>query len=178
MTTGEWLLFVFVMIAVPATLIGVPIFVFMRGIQKFASKPLERCYHGLQIHPSTQPGDVSFVYHTYRGFAIGSESIDSMCPVSDAIAVWIREHPDHAVREILVDFTNVNYQWGDAPVACLLPFIRQGVEHFRFRASANSALALESLLGPMQLPWFSVERVPVHGAAAHDERPENRPQER
>ena len=31
MTTGEWLLFVFVMIAVPATLIGIPVFVFMGG---------------------------------------------------------------------------------------------------------------------------------------------------
>jgi hypothetical protein len=90
--------------------------------------------------------------------ATGTGSIDSMRPVSDAVADWIREHPDHAVRELVVDFTDVDYQWGDAPVACLLPFIRQGVQQIRYLSSANSGPALESLLALTHLPWFSVER--------------------
>jgi hypothetical protein len=106
--------------------------------------------------------------------AIGSRSVDSMRPVSDAIAKWIGEHPDHAVREIVVDFTKVDYQWGDAPVTCLLPFIRQGVERIRFLASTSSAPALESLFACTALPWFSLERVPAHDVAADDEGPEHR----
>jgi len=70
MTIGERLLILFVMIAVPMTFIGVPIFVFMGGIQKFALKPLQRRFNGIDLHASPQPGDVCFVYHTYRGFLV------------------------------------------------------------------------------------------------------------
>lgn len=70
MTIGERLLILFVMIAVPLTFIGVPIFVFMGGIRKFALRPLQRRYVGIDLHESPQPGDVVFVYHTYRGFLV------------------------------------------------------------------------------------------------------------
>ena len=70
MTIGETLLVIFVLIAVPATFIGVPIFVVMGGIQKFARKPLLRCFEGLDLHNSQLPGDVCVVYHTYRGFLV------------------------------------------------------------------------------------------------------------
>jgi len=68
MTIGEQLLILFVMIAVPLTFIGVPLFVFMGGIQTFALKPLHRRFSGLDLHDAPQSGDVCFVYHTYRGF--------------------------------------------------------------------------------------------------------------
>jgi hypothetical protein len=90
---------------------------------------------------------------------IGSESTASMRPVSDAVAGWMRDHPDQAVREIVVDFTAVDYRWGDAPAACFIPFRRHGVRRVRFLAGAGSAQALESLFGALNLlPWFAVER--------------------
>ena len=70
MTIGERLLILFVMIAVPLTFIGVPIFVLMGGIQKFALKPLQNRFAGLDLHGSPRSGDVCFVYHTYRGFLV------------------------------------------------------------------------------------------------------------
>jgi len=70
MTFGERLLILFVLIAVPATFIGVPIFVFTGGIQKFALKPLKRCFDGIDLPDSQRPGDVCVVYHTYRGFLV------------------------------------------------------------------------------------------------------------
>ena len=70
MTIGERLLVLFVMIAVPLTFIGVPIFVFMGGIEKFALKRLQKRFAGLDLHDSPQPRDVCFVYHTYRGFLV------------------------------------------------------------------------------------------------------------
>jgi hypothetical protein len=79
--------------------------------------------------------------------------------VASAVAEWLRAHSDQSVREIFVDLTDVDYRWGDAPVLSLLPFIQQGVQQIRFRASASSAPALESLLAATRLPWFSVERV-------------------
>lgn len=70
MTISERLLIFFVMLAIPLTFIGVPIFVFTGGIRKFAWKPLQRQFAGLDLHESAQPGDVCFVYHTYRGFLV------------------------------------------------------------------------------------------------------------
>ena len=90
--------------------------------------------------------------------AIGSESIASMRPVGDALARWMREHPDQPVREVVVDFTDVDYQWGDAPVACFMPFILKGIQHVRYLAGSASAPALEGLVASTNLPWFSVER--------------------
>ena len=90
---------------------------------------------------------------------IGTESTVSMRPVGDAVAGWLREHRDEAVREIEVDFREVDYRWGDAPVACFIPFLRDGVQAVRFLAGASSAPALESLIAVARLPWFSVQRV-------------------
>ncbi|MFM7162203.1 MAG: hypothetical protein ACKO3P_17760 [Planctomycetaceae bacterium] len=70
----------------------------------------------------------------------------------------MRENHDQAVREIVVDFSDVDYRWGDAPLACFLPLIRKGVQRVRFLPGPNSASALESLLAAANIPWFSVER--------------------
>jgi hypothetical protein len=89
---------------------------------------------------------------------IGSESTSSMRPVGDALAGWMSEHRDQTIREIVVDFIEVDYRWGDAPVACFMPFVRDGIQRIRFLAGVNSAAALESLLASVNLPWFSVQR--------------------
>jgi len=101
MTIGERLLTLFVMIAVPLTLIGVPIFVFMGGIQKFALKPLQKRFMGLNLHDSPQPGDVCFVYHTYRGFLVWF--------VQDEHRVCTT--PDDA-RTLLTRLLRYNLTWG------------------------------------------------------------------
>ncbi|HEX5138937.1 MAG TPA: hypothetical protein VFY93_18345 [Planctomycetota bacterium] len=89
---------------------------------------------------------------------IGFASTASLRPLGAVISGWMRVQEEEAVREIVVDFTNVDYRWGDAPVACFLPFVRRGVERVRFRAGPRSAKALRSLLAVSNLPWFALEQ--------------------
>ncbi len=67
MTMGERLLVVFVLIGVPLIFIAVLVFAFKGGILSFALKPLRKRFVGLNLRDSPQRGDVTFVYHTYRG---------------------------------------------------------------------------------------------------------------
>ncbi len=101
MTIGEKLLFLFVVIGVPLTFIGVPIFVLMGGIQKFALKPLQKRFAGLDLHDSPQPGDVSFVYHTYRGFLVWF--------VQDEHRI---SAPPEDARLLLTSLLRFNLTWG------------------------------------------------------------------
>lgn len=60
--------------------------VFGGGIAKFALGPLRRRFSGLTIHDVPAPGDVSFVYHTYRGLLIWVTQDEHVCyaPPQDA----------------------------------------------------------------------------------------------
>lgn len=40
------------------------------GLYSFARRPLERCFKGIELHSTPGLGDVSFVYHTYRGLLL------------------------------------------------------------------------------------------------------------
>ena len=90
----------------------------------------------------------------------GTESVASMEPLSEALNGWMREHANHPVKEIIVDFRDVDYRWGDAPISCLLPFLRKGVQRVHYVASARSAPALQNLLRMAAMPGFSVEALP------------------
>lgn len=90
---------------------------------------------------------------------VGTESVASVRPVTDAVADWITEHPGQAVQEIVMDFRDVDYRWGDAPVSGLMPLLLRGVRRVHYIASVRNASALESLLGAAKIPGFSVERV-------------------
>jgi len=72
MTWGDRILIVVTVVAVPLILIGVPIYLLCGGLRSFALRPLQRCFEGLDIHEHPRPGDVTFVYHTYRGFLLWS----------------------------------------------------------------------------------------------------------
>jgi len=116
MTIGERLLILFVMIAVPLTFIGVPLFVFMGGIQRFALKPLQKRFVGLNLHDSREPEDVCFVYHTYRGFLVWfvQEEHRVCAPAADA-------------RELLARLLRFNLTWGMLSYGFLfVPFIAIG----------------------------------------------------
>lgn len=46
------------------------IYLLFGGLYSFARKPLERCFEGIDLHDTRMAGDVSFVYHTYRGLLL------------------------------------------------------------------------------------------------------------
>ena len=110
MTLFERLLYLFVMIAVPLTFIGVPIFFLMGGPQKFALKALQKRFDGLDLHDSRQAGDVSLVYHTYRGFLIWF--------VQDEHRVCA---PSEDARLLLSRLLRFNLTWG--MLSCGLVFV-------------------------------------------------------
>src|SRR5688572_15962402 len=136
MTIGERLLILFVMITVPLTFIGVPIFVFMGGIQKFALKPLRRCYDGVQLHELPQPGDVSFVYHTYRGFLVWF--------VQDEHRV---SAPPHDARDLLSRLLRFNLTWGMLSYGLLfVPFVAIGNYCVQKRSIAEQEINLSATM--------------------------------
>ncbi len=127
MTIGERLLILFVMIAVPLTFIGVPIFVFTGGIQKFALKPLQKRFAGLDLHESMEPGDVGFVYLTYRGFLVWF--------VQDEHRVYA---PPADARLLLTRLLRFNLTWGMLSYGLLfVPLIAIGNYYVENRSIEN-----------------------------------------
>lgn len=71
MTFWQQLPFTIFMIAVLLIVFVLPFYlVFGGGMANFALGPLRRRFSGLTVHELPAPGDVSFVYHTYRGLLI------------------------------------------------------------------------------------------------------------
>lgn len=81
---------------------ALPIYlVFFGGMEKFAVKPLWRCYDGIEVHEFDHPGIVSFQYHTYRGLLLWStqDVHEVHAPYDDA-------------RELLWRLLRFNLTWG------------------------------------------------------------------
>lgn len=66
------------------------------------------------------------------------------------------DHPAERVEEIEVDYTEVDYSWGDGPVSSMIAFLRQGVTRFRLLASSSNYDALKGLLGACHVPGFEL----------------------
>jgi hypothetical protein len=56
--------FVLLLVAMAAVFV---VFLLFGGLYTFALRPLRRCFEGIELHETPAEGDVSFVYHTYRG---------------------------------------------------------------------------------------------------------------
>jgi hypothetical protein len=69
---SESLAHLLISIGLIAVFIGIvvvlPIYLLTGGIRNFALGPLRRRFNGIQVHEELEPGDVQFIYHTYRGF--------------------------------------------------------------------------------------------------------------
>ncbi len=127
MTLGEWILNLVALISGPLVFIGVPIFVFSGGYKKIALRPLQRCFSDLELHDSPQPGDVSFVYHTYRGFLVWfvQDEHHIYAPLIDA-------------NKLLSRLLRFNLTWGMLSYGALfVPFMAIGNYIAQKRSIAN-----------------------------------------
>ena len=134
MTIGERILILSVVIGVPLTFVGVLIFAFTGGIQKFALRPLQRRFSGLDLHEYPQTGDVSFVYHTYRGlFAwLIQEEHRISAPANDA-------------RILLKRLLYFNLTWGMLSCGLVfVPFVALGNYYAQKRSIERQELTLET----------------------------------
>jgi hypothetical protein len=87
-------------------------------------------------------------------FGVGSKGQPSGELLARTIEHWIAEHAGKRLNEIEVDYSEVDYAWGDWPVSSMVLFLRHGVERFHLVAGPANYAALRSLVEGCNLPWF------------------------
>lgn len=106
--------------------------VFGGGITNFALGPLRRRFSGLTVHDVPAPGDVSFVYHTYRGLLIWVTQDEHVCFA-----------PPHDAEILLKRLLTFNLTWGMLSYGLLfVPFLAIGnyrTQLKSIRAQASSS---------------------------------------
>jgi len=91
-------------------------------------------------------------------FGVGSEGNPSGRLLKLSIERWIATNPEERVKQIDIDYSDVDYTWGDGPLWSIVPFIQQGVTKIRLIAGSQNWKSLENLVGASGLPWVVVER--------------------
>ena len=89
-------------------------------------------------------------------FGIGSEGNPSAELLKSSIQHWIDAHPGVLIEQLDIDYSKVEYSWGDGPLWSAYPLVRRGVKKIRLIASAQNQAALESLVTESRMPWFVV----------------------
>jgi hypothetical protein len=89
-------------------------------------------------------------------FGVGAAGNPSAARLREAIGGWLDAHPDTTIQRIDVDFRAVTYEYGDGPVAGLVPFIDRGRRAIRLRASPANREPLANLCAATRLPRFTV----------------------
>lgn len=78
-------------------------------------------------------------------FGIGSKGNPSAAKITKVIEHWISDHPETLVTGLELDYTDVDYSWGDGPISSLIPFVVRGITKVCFVTSSRNYAALESL---------------------------------
>lgn len=127
MTWSDRFLFLFLVLCLPSVLIVLPIYLLSGGLTGFARGPLERCFEGVSIHDSQQPGDVYVAYHSYRGFL-----------------VWFvqQEHQFYATpedaKQVIAKLLQFNLTWGLLSYGALfIPFLAVGNHYAQLKSIQN-----------------------------------------
>jgi hypothetical protein len=134
MTLHELLLKLFVLVAFPAVLI-VPIYLFLfGGHRRLLLGPLGRCFRDIQLHELPAPGDVTFVYHTYRGLLIWFTQTEHR-------VIAPREDAEKLLKRLL----RFNLTWGMLSYGLIfIPFVSYGNYLAQRRSIAQQAAAQSS----------------------------------
>jgi hypothetical protein len=91
-------------------------------------------------------------------FGIGSAGNPSGRLLNQSIERWITTHPGERVKQIDIDYADVDYTWGDGPLWSIVPFILQGIIKIRLIGGSQNGKSLENLVRTSGLPWVVVER--------------------
>jgi len=92
-------------------------------------------------------------------FGVGSGGNPSAELLMGTIKQWMSDHPEQSVTEIEIDYTRVDYAWGDGPVWSMVGLLDQGVDKFRLIGSSSNCDSLKGLLEGCRLPWFELLRI-------------------
>lgn len=124
---------VLVLVAVPLVLVAFPIYLLFGGLYSFARRPLERCFEGIELHDEPKPGDVAFVYHTYRGLLLWATQTEHriIAPAGDA-------------ERLLGRLLRYNLTWGMLSRGFLfIPFLAVGNYYAQRSAIRRQSKGLE-----------------------------------
>ena len=91
-------------------------------------------------------------------FGPGTDGDRSGELLTRTIQRWIADHPAETLTQIEIDYTGVDYSWGDAPVSSMVGLLNHGVSRFRLVASSSNCDSLKRLLESCNLPWFELVR--------------------
>lgn len=107
---------------------------FTQGVDRIGLEPLQRCFEGLELHETAQPGDVTFVYHTYRGVLV--------CTVQEEHQV---SAPPETARTLLKRLLRYNLTWGMRTNAVVfIPLLAVGNYFSQKSSIARQEKALKS----------------------------------
>jgi hypothetical protein len=101
------------------------------GLYSFARRPLERCFEGIRLHAMPEPGDVTFVYHTYRGLLLWFTQTEHrvVAPPEDA-------------EKLLKRLLRFNLTWGLLSYGLIfIPFVSYGNYRAQLRSIRQQAEA-------------------------------------
>ncbi len=133
MPLSDWIAVVLTFLS-PVLIAVVAVFVLNGGLRRFAKQPLEKCFEGIELHNETKPGDVMFVYHTYRG-----------------IIVWVTqtEHrviaPPADAERLLDRLLRFNLTWGIWSYGMVfIPFIAMGNYYAQRRSIRQQVEAMHA----------------------------------
>ena len=90
-------------------------------------------------------------------FGLGSAGNPSGALIAESIERWMISHPGDQVKQLVVDYTDVEYSWGDGPVSSVIPFVKRGITEIRLLASSRNVEPLQDLVTGSNVPWFVVE---------------------
>jgi len=91
-------------------------------------------------------------------FGIGSQGQPSATLLRESIEEWMLSHPTDRVDHMVIDYTKVEYEWGDGPASSMISFIKGGVNKVRLVANHRNLLPLRNLFTENGLlMWFEVE---------------------
>jgi hypothetical protein len=109
------------------------VYLLFGGLNTFALRPLRRCFEGLDLHETPAGGDVSFVYHTYRGLLFWFTQTEHrvFAPPEDA-------------QRLLKRLLRFNLTWGLLSWGVLfIPFFAYG-NYLAQRRSIEKQLAMQA----------------------------------
>jgi hypothetical protein len=97
---------------------------------------------------SVQYRDGVLVVSCSGEYGVGSDGQPSDDLLVDTINGWLADHPEESVRQIDVDYSEVEYSWGDGPMSIFFCRVICAAETIRLIAGPQNREALRSLVGP------------------------------
>jgi hypothetical protein len=136
-----------------------------RAMMSAAAADARRWTDRMKIDTATcSPGSGNLRMKCSGRFGIGTGGNCSAEALTTTIEQWITDHPEEPVTEVEIDYTKVDYSWGDGPVSSMVPLLRHGVGRFRLIGSSSNCDSLQSLLEACNLPWFELLRIDEMGS--------------